>query len=373
MNRRSKSIVRLGTSAAFLLALACAHIEKPPEMTTYENEHGAEPYEIVEKRYPELVERAESHYNAAAQAQADKEQELMAHHANVAFLWWRAATTRSQADDMVIRTKNLNKELAQVQDDLTAAQKQERLAESALARAKEVIALQGQVADSEGATKARDAINAALAALKDAERVDADVHAKSKFQEAESKLDGATAALKDGKVEQAQTLAQEAETAASSAKAEANPKYAATKADHQRTAHQRAIFDALSKINGVKASIVEGGVKVTIVGSFEHNGVEIKPMTTGIFSQIADVATKYKDISLVITGHTDSKGRSSQNLQLSDSRAKSVMSYLSSKGVAPGRITALGKGSQEPVAENKTKEGRAQNRRIEILFSTPGV
>jgi hypothetical protein len=53
-------------------------------------------------------------------------------------------------------------------------------------------------------------------------------------------------------------------------------------------------------------------------------------------------------------------------------RAKSVMSYLAGKGVEPGKVAAVGKGEQEPVAPNDTKAGRDQNRRIEILFATPG-
>lgn len=353
-----------------LLATACATLNKPTEMQTYEEQSAEEANEIVAKRYPKLVEKAKAHYALAVEARDDKEEELLQHHAKVAYLWWQAAATRSHADDMVAQREEVMTELARAQEDLASAQKQKRLAESAISRAKEVIALQGKVADSEGANEARDAINAALAALKEAERVDANIHAGDKFKEAESKLDSATASLREGKVDKAKTLAEEAETAATSAKATAAPKYASAQADQGRVAAQQALFQELSDIPGVEAAIVEGGVQVTLIESFESTGVEIKSDMRTTYDKIADVAKKHPKRSLVIEGHTDSKGNNSKNLQLSDSRAKSVMGYLATKGVEPGRMNALGKGEQEPVAPNKTREGRARNRRIEILFTT---
>lgn len=364
---------RLRFLTPVVLVAACAGLQKPAPMKTYEKEAKADPADIVRKRYPDLVKKAEAHHQKAVLAQDEKEEELLAHHANVAMLWWRAATTRSHADDLVTEREEVAEKIALTGKELADAQKQEELAKSAIARAKQVIALQGKMADSKGGAEARDAINAALAALKDAERVDAGEYAKAKFDEAESKLKAATEALGEGKTKKAKSLAEEAETVAASAKAEAEPKYAANRQERDRTAAQRELFDTLSSIGAVNASIVEGGVQVTIVGAFEHNSVDIKSDMQAVFAKIADAAKAYSSISLVIEGHTDSKGKSSQNLQLSDARANSVMSYLASKGVAPGRMSALGKGSAEPVAENKSKEGRAKNRRIEILFATPGM
>jgi outer membrane protein OmpA-like peptidoglycan-associated protein len=341
-------------------------------MEAYEEQSTKETNDVVEKRYPELVANAKAHYQKAVEAHDGKEEKLLEHHSKVALLWWNAAATRSHADDIQAERKQVIEELARTEQDLAAAEKQVRLAESAIKRSKDVIALQGQVADSAGANEARDAINGALAALKDAERVDANVHAQAKFVEAESKLAAATKALRDGNMAKAKGLAAEAETAAASAKAEADPKHASTQADQDRTAAQRALFDELSGISGVTAAIVQGGVEVTILGSFDAAGVQIAANMRDPYDRIAEVAKKHPKRSLVIEGHTDSKGSDSKNLQLSDSRAKSVMGYLAGKGVEPGRMSALGKGEQEPVAPNNNKEGRERNRRIEILFATSG-
>jgi OOP family OmpA-OmpF porin len=67
-----------------------------------------------------------------------------------------------------------------------------------------------------------------------------------------------------------------------------------------------------------------------------------------------------------LTGYTDSTGSAEFNQKLSLARAESVKKYLVGKGVSPGRITTNSGGSAKPVGDNKTKEGRAKNRRVEI-------
>ena len=86
-------------------------------------------------------------------------------------------------------------------------------------------------------------------------------------------------------------------------------------------------------------------------------------------SKLTELAAKLKDINLeaiVATGHTDSVGKAEYNQKLSVRRADSVKEYLVSAGVAADRIYTSGKGETQPVADNKTKEGRDKNRRVEI-------
>jgi OOP family OmpA-OmpF porin len=86
-------------------------------------------------------------------------------------------------------------------------------------------------------------------------------------------------------------------------------------------------------------------------------------------SKLDDLATKVKAINLEVViaiGHTDSVGADAYNQKLSVRRAESVKSYLVSKGVEPNRIYTEGKGEKQPVASNKTADGRQKNRRVEI-------
>ncbi|SOD11812.1 OmpA family protein [Fibrobacter sp. UWB16] len=79
----------------------------------------------------------------------------------------------------------------------------------------------------------------------------------------------------------------------------------------------------------------------------------------------------YKDLKIVIQGHTDNRGKAKKNLKLSDRRAKAVMKQLTKFGVAKNRIKAIGLGSTCPVDDNSTADGREMNRRIEMHFVTP--
>jgi len=86
-------------------------------------------------------------------------------------------------------------------------------------------------------------------------------------------------------------------------------------------------------------------------------------------AKLDDLTGKLKDITLeviIAVGHTDSIGTDQYNQRLSVRRAEAVKSYLVSKGVEANRIYTEGKGEKQPVADNKTRDGRAKNRRVEI-------
>ena len=82
--------------------------------------------------------------------------------------------------------------------------------------------------------------------------------------------------------------------------------------------------------------------------------------------EVVRFAAKYPETKFELTGYTDSRGSEKKNLELSLARAESVKNYLVTKGVSSNRITIKGAGSANPVGDNKTKEGRAKNRRVEI-------
>ncbi|MBD9402339.1 outer membrane protein OmpA [Comamonas sp. CMM02] len=86
-------------------------------------------------------------------------------------------------------------------------------------------------------------------------------------------------------------------------------------------------------------------------------------------AKLDDLASKVQGINLeviVAVGHTDSVGSAAYNQKLSERRAQAVKAYLESKGIDKSRVYTEGKGEAQPVADNKTKAGRAQNRRVEI-------
>lgn len=360
---------RLTLILAALSLASCSRLPKPAEMTQFEAERKSREGEELKLELPELVKRADDQHAMAVEAHDDKEAELLQHHAHLSWLWWQSASLRRQSRELGESLELVDKEAKQFEAELAEAKKRQKLAQATLKRMEQIIALEGKVTDSQEVGAAKTAIGDALTALKDAQAVDADVHASVNFSAAEAKLKAATDALAKNRAKDAQSFAIEAKAAAEAAKREAEPKYNATEADQAKMARQKALFDKLGEITGVSRQMVEGGVQIAVVEVFSASGgVDMQPMMEATFVKIAEVGKEYADYALVIEAHTDSKGNKSKNLQLSDARSKAVMSFLAQNGIAPDRMTAFGKGSSEPVADNKTEDGRAKNRRIEITL-----
>lgn len=99
---------------------------------------------------------------------------------------------------------------------------------------------------------------------------------------------------------------------------------------------------------------------------FDFNKATLRPTGKAKLDDNAAVLKDHPEIMIDITGYTDSIGSAAYNKKLSEKRAMTVKKYLESKGIAADRMTAKGMGKADPVASNKTKAGRAENRRVEL-------
>lgn len=100
--------------------------------------------------------------------------------------------------------------------------------------------------------------------------------------------------------------------------------------------------------------------------NFEFNKSNLTANAKTIMDGVASELAAYPGIKIELSGHTDSKGSDEYNQKLSEKRANSVRQYLIGKNVASERITAVGMGEGQPVADNETDEGRELNRRVEL-------
>ena len=105
---------------------------------------------------------------------------------------------------------------------------------------------------------------------------------------------------------------------------------------------------------------------------FDFNKAELKPEALRQLDVVVQALREQPTLQTHITGHTDSIGSDAYNLKLSQRRSESVANYLVKNGAARQSIRADFRGEREPVASNATDEGRAQNRRVEIVLSPPG-
>ena len=101
---------------------------------------------------------------------------------------------------------------------------------------------------------------------------------------------------------------------------------------------------------------------------FDSSKATIKPESHDKLEGIVKVMDEYNNANFKLEGHTDSTGNEAKNLQLSKDRAAAVKDYLIAKGISADRLSSEGYGITKPIATNKTVEGRAQNRRVEIIL-----
>ena len=137
--------------------------------------------------------------------------------------------------------------------------------------------------------------------------------------------------------------------------------------EHQaRLAAEQSTVDALGKIADVRREA--RGMVITLSGSvlFASGRSELLPGAQQRLDQVAQ-ALKGNERTILVEGHSDSRGSVAGNQQLSLRRAQSVLDYLVPRGIQAQRIRAVGEGSNHPIAENTSAEGRANNRRVEIV------
>lgn len=122
-------------------------------------------------------------------------------------------------------------------------------------------------------------------------------------------------------------------------------------------ANAEAWFDELSKSG-----------RIAVYGiNFETGKTTLRPDAERMLQEVRKLASSHPELKLLIEGHTDNVGGPAANRKLSEDRAAAVKSWLAAHGVKPAQLTTTGLGDSRPVADNASEEGRARNRRVELV------
>lgn len=123
-------------------------------------------------------------------------------------------------------------------------------------------------------------------------------------------------------------------------------------------------------IQGAKVERVGEGIKITFDTGirFASNQATLQGPSSTNLTELARILNKYPDTLVLIEGHTDSDGSDEHNLTLSEQRAQSVQNFLVGQQVSATRMTRMGYGESQPIADNMSAEGKALNRRVEIAI-----
>ncbi|MCW5897197.1 MAG: OmpA family protein [Bacteroidetes bacterium] len=126
------------------------------------------------------------------------------------------------------------------------------------------------------------------------------------------------------------------------------------------------LFAACSDSETMRDEMEKTGF-ITLQINFETAKADIKPESQYIIDQVVELLNEDESLNVSIEGHTDNVGSAASNKTLSENRAKSVMNAIIAKGIDKSRLSSKGWGQEKPIADNKTEDGRAKNRRVEIV------
>ena len=126
------------------------------------------------------------------------------------------------------------------------------------------------------------------------------------------------------------------------------------------------------QLRGSGVSVQRDGDNINLIMpsniTFATNGRDLNSGFYNVLDSVALVLNEYNKTTVVVSGHTDSTGSDEYNQKLSTDRANSVADFLVNKKVNPARFEVIGMGEKSPIADNKTKQGRSLNRRVEIAL-----
>ena len=130
--------------------------------------------------------------------------------------------------------------------------------------------------------------------------------------------------------------------------------------------------DLRAELEGTGVSVVRDGDNITLNMpgnvTFATDSSDLSPAFFDVLNSVGKVLAEFEQTVVEVAGHTDSTGSDAYNQSLSERRATSVSSYLSSQGVIDQRVITLGIGEARPVADNSSAAGRQANRRVEITM-----
>jgi outer membrane protein OmpA-like peptidoglycan-associated protein len=126
------------------------------------------------------------------------------------------------------------------------------------------------------------------------------------------------------------------------------------------------------QIDELKAEATDRGLVLTLGNTLFATGrSDLQPFATSSLDKLVVFLNDYPDRNVIVEGHTDNVGSVDMNQSLSQHRADSVRAYLMQRGIQSRRITALGIGETQPIADNMSESGRQQNRRVEVIIENP--
>ena len=351
-----------GLSLAACLA-GCGPQEKPAALTQLEELRQSEETAKINSAAPEAYKKCTDLTNQAVNAWQDGEQANAKTYAALGQRQYATARAQMMMVDAQNREAEADKELKTLNIQMeTLNAKREGLEKS-------IALMKNQIASSDIAN-VENRIQVAMTEREKAVGVDAGVSQKETFDLAEAKLKEASNYNVGGQREAASKAAEEARLLYAKAYELAKPEYDRKIQSAQSAERQKALFTDAQAIVG--PGYVFTDMKSTVMvlaGAFEMNKSDVLPAKQDTLRRIAELANKYSDATVIIEGYTQT--RTKNHYEVSQRRVDATRNILVTMGVDYKRMMTTAKGKEAPRYDEKKKENRILNDRVEISLTLP--
>lgn len=387
----------LSTTLLVLFAFACGSTPRPPEMTAVDEVFADEAtVKAASAASPKDVEAALDYRKRSEEAFEDDEIDDATYYAGLAELKILTALERLSERRAKKRIIDAKREITEAKKRTVDAEDQQAKFSLRIQRIEKILALQSDLESEKAKSRAqkkqltadlaqaqkekeealekerterelRELISAVRAKLETARALGGEDAAAKQLKAAENTLALAERSTLDGKLADSRTLIAQADKDAEATLAASRKAFAAQGKRLNVLEEQEALLAAAAKIVPTSAK-QQRGVVVTLYEMFAPGESEVLDERVDVLARLGELARRYDGYPVLIEGYTDSRGRDNDNVELSTSRAESVRAQLVRGGLDPDRARAMGYGESRPVADNSTAEGRAKNRRVEMVF-----
>lgn len=366
---------------AWALGAGCATPPKPPELDAFEKLRANPSATAAAKRSPDLVNNADRWLQRAREEWEDNELEKSVHSSLMGQIKLKEAMALAEQDRARTRAaaaaadlERSSDEHARLQKELAALNEQvallKRLQEQGVERKK----LEEQLTTENAKGTAAQKLSDAELAVKTADTVNAKKYAPAQHTAATDLIARAQQELKQNNFSAAAVSAEMAKKKADEAAEVAKPLYqqeaesAANRARAEDLARDAAAIPGVMVRRDSRGSLQRLVLPLRADELFVRREVTVSPTKGAVLDSVANLLKKYPNYPVQVVGHTDNRGKSSELLAMSQARAHSVSSSLIQRGVDAKRVAVSGLGPAEPLSDNRTLAGRAQNNRVEIIF-----
>jgi flagellar motor protein MotB len=274
---------------------------------------------------------------------------------------------KAKLDKRIARMQKILKLESKLETQAITSNKQKRKLAAQLEKAKKE--KEEQLKKEKQDAEIRALLISVKAKVQTAEALDAQKFDAGNLKSAKDNLMQAERALVGGQLDTAKKVIETADAAATTAIATARTKYAEKSKELNALEERKALLDEATSVGASEAKQDERGVVITLHEMFAPGKAQVREEKEFLVKRVAELARKFKAYPLIVEGHTDSWGSSANNLALSTSRAQAVLDLLVQKEkLDPNRVKAAGYGEQKPISDNSASDGRAKNRRIEVVF-----